>query len=419
MKSQHGVIRRNISFKKIGIVTAGLIGLSIAHASIAETSESDEPIKIGMSTALTGPAKDLGLNMKAGVEAAIAEINRDGGVQGRLIELVAIDDGYEPSQAVPNMYQLIQEENVLAVVGNVGTPTAVAAVPIANEFKTPFYGAFTGAGVLRKTPPDRYVVNYRSSYGQETAAMIDALIEQAGIKPEEIAFFTQRDAYGDAGFEGGMNALRAHGLSDESVIAHGRYARNTIVVENALADILQAPTNCKAVIMVGAYAPCAEFITLATEVGLDALFLNVSFVGAVPLADALDKVNARVIVTQVVPPPMSEIGVVAQYRAAIHAIDEEASPSHGSLEGYLAMLVFHKALESIEGEITREKLVDALELLGEFELDNGLPISLSTTDHQASDQVWATRIQNGRVIPMEWDQLLNWDAITLERTDDE
>ncbi len=126
-------------------------------------------LKFGMSTALTGPAADLGRNMKAGVDLAFAEANAAGGLQGRRLELVALDDGYEPSRTAPNMRQLIEGENVLAVIGNVGTPTAVVAVPIAIESKTPFYGAYTGAGVLRRQPPNRYVINYRASYAEETA----------------------------------------------------------------------------------------------------------------------------------------------------------------------------------------------------------------------------------------------------------
>lgn len=402
----------------LAIIVVGVMGLSAASARVA-VPVSSESIKLGMSTALTGPAKDLGLNMKMGVEAAIFEINRNGGIHGRTLELIALDDGYEPTQAAPNMHRLITDEQVHAVVGNVGTPTAVAAIPITNELRVPFYGAFTGAGVLRKSPPDRYVVNYRASYGQETAAMVDALITEAGLKPEEIAFFTQRDAYGDAGFDGGMKALRAHGLTNESIIAHGRYQRNTVAVENALADIMQAPTECKAVIMVGAYAPCAEFISMATEVGLEAVFLNVSFVGAVSLASELKGVNARVIVTQVVPPPTSELGVVSDFREALESYSPSAVPTYGALEGYIAMRILRKALETIEGEITREQIIDALESLGEFDLDEGLGMSLSGSDHQASDHVWATMIQGTQVIPMDWAQLKNWDAVISEVPTDE
>jgi len=226
------------------LLLASLFALLLLAAECvhAATNRQDE-IVLGMSTALSGPAADLGLDMRQGVLAGMERANRAGGVHGRHLRLIALDDGYEPARAAPNMRQLIEKDNVLAVIGNVGTPTAIAAIPIANEDRTLLYAAFTGAGVLRKDPPDRYVINFRASYAEETAAMIDALIDGAGLKIEDIAFFTQRDAYGDAGYSGGIAALRRHGLRDENAVVHVRYERNTVAVENALASLLYAPAE--------------------------------------------------------------------------------------------------------------------------------------------------------------------------------
>ena len=373
-------------------------------------AEADE-ILLGMSTALSGPAAELGENMRAGVLAALEEANRGGGIAGRSLRLVALDDQYEPAQTVPNMHELIDEKKVVAVVGNVGTPTAVAAIPIANETKTPFYGAFTGAGVLRKTPPDRYVVNYRASYAEETAAMVDALVEQAGFRANEIAFFTQRDAYGDAGFVGGIAALRRHGLASEHDVAHGRYERNTLAVENGLAEVLQAEPPPRAVIMVGTYAPCARFIELARDVGLDSLFLNVSFVGAAPLLAALGQKGEGVIVTQVVPHFDSDPPIVRAYREALAALNTQARPTFGSLEGYVAARILIRALRSIQGPpgppgpLTRETVVDALEGLGGFDIGLGVALRLAPDEHQASHTVWPTILRAGRIQPLDWAEL--------------
>jgi ABC-type branched-subunit amino acid transport system substrate-binding protein len=365
----------------------------------------DDEILLGMSTALSGPAAELGENMKTGVLAALEEANRGGGIAGRSLRLVALDDQYEPAQTVPNMHELIKEKNVVAVVGNVGTPTAVAAIPIANEAKTPFYGAFTGAGVLRKTPPDRYVVNYRASYAEETGAMVDALVEQAGVHANEIAFFTQRDAYGDAGFVGGIAALQRHGLESEHDVTHGRYERNTLAVENGLAEVLQANPPPRAVIMVGAYAPCARFIELARDVGLDALFLNVSFVGAAPLLAALGQKSEGVIVTQVVPHFDSDFPIVRAHREALAALNSQAPPTFGSLEGYVASRILIRALRSIEGPPTREAVVDALEGLGDFDIGLGVALRLAPDEHQANHTVWPTILRAGRIQPLDWAEL--------------
>ncbi|MEN8179819.1 MAG: ABC transporter substrate-binding protein [Pseudomonadota bacterium] len=194
--------------------------------------------------------------MKRGVEAYFKQVNKSG-INGNTLKLVALDDGYEPARAAPNMRKLIDEEKVIAVMGNVGTPTAIVSVPIANEKKTLLFGAFTGAGVLRQTPPDRYIINYRASYAEETAAMIDGLLN-SGIKPEEIAFFTQNDGYGDAGYKGAMKALKVKGVANPEKMAHGRYTRNTLNAEDGLGAILDAEIEPKAVIMVGAYGPLRQ-----------------------------------------------------------------------------------------------------------------------------------------------------------------
>src|SRR5437016_2918493 len=289
MSKRHRCIS-GVVFSFVMIVTAAVAAAPApAPAPIQSAEKAGDEIVLGMSTALSGPAADLGLNMRAGVLAALDEANRAGGIHGRRLQLLSLDDSYEPAKTVPNMRALVANQRVMAVVGNVGTPTAVVAVPIAIEAKMPFYGAFTGAGVLRKTPPDHYVINYRASYAEETAAMVDALTEKGHVKCVEIAFFTQRDAYGDAGYAGGIAALKRHGLVDERSIAHVRYERNTVAVEKAVADLLLLKDPPKAVIMVGTYAPCTAFIKLAKQSELDALMLNVSFVGSESLARALGK----------------------------------------------------------------------------------------------------------------------------------
>ena len=169
--------------------------------------------------------------------------------------------------------------------------------------------------------------------------MIDGLLG-AGIKPEEIAFFTQKDGYGDAGYNGAVKALKARGFSDTDALVHGRYQRNTVNVEDGLAQILDAEIEPKAVIMVGAYKPCAAFIKLAKEDLPDALFLNVSFVGSIPLMRELGDQSDNVIVTQVVPHYNADLPGVSEFRESLKAYKADAEPGFMVLEGYLAAKVF-------------------------------------------------------------------------------
>ncbi len=386
-----------------------LVVMVISCAAIPSprrTKPADKPpLLFGMSTALTGPAAALGRDMRAGVLAAFQECNRRGGIRGRPLRLIALDDRYEPTLTGPNVWRLIYEERVLALVGNVGTPTAVAALPLVRESGTPFFGAFTGAGILRKRPPERYVINFRASYAQETAAMVDALVTYGGVAPEEIAFFTQRDAYGDAGFAGGIAALKRYGLRNPADVLHVRYERNTIAVENALADLLMWDRPVKAVIMVGAYKPCARFIRLARRHGITATFLNVSFVGSTALARELGPEGDGVIVTQVVPHVAADLPIVRDYRRALEAYAPELEPTFVSLEGYIVGRILIEALSRHRGTPTREGVVRALENLGQFDLGLGVPLTLGPEDHQACDAVWPTVIRAGRLVPFEWREL--------------
>lgn len=396
--------RRRASMR-IGCALLACAGLLTSVAAHPAPAQLRGRVRFGMSTALTGPAADLGLEVRAGVRAAFAHWNAIGGVQGRQLELVDMDDGYEPARTVPNMQALVDDPSVIGIVGNVGTPTAVVAVPIALKAQIPFVGAFTGAGVLRKEPPDAYVFNFRASYVEETESAVDAFVREARIDVSQIALFAQRDAYGDAGCAGAIAAMKRRGLKDESDVVIGTYERNSLAVESALADILLAPTTPKAVILVGAYAPCAKFIRLAKEHGLDALFVNVSFVGSASLARELGAVGDGTLITQVLPPFAGDLPLAREFRADLERTEPGRAPSYVSFEGYAVGRIVARAVASIPGEPTRESLKGALEALGTFDLGLGFPLRLDTEHHQASSRVFPTVLQGGAVVPFDWSAL--------------
>ncbi|MCZ4304480.1 ABC transporter substrate-binding protein [Zoogloeaceae bacterium G21618-S1] len=373
---------------------------------LGPTGATQPEMLFGMSTTLSGPAAELGTNMRDGVLIAFDRANRNGGVDGKALQLHVLDDAYEPARAARNVHDLASNPDMLAIVGNVGTPTAIASLPVIREHRILFFAPFTGAGVLRRAPPERYIVNYRASYAEETAAMVNALIDTGGLKPHEIAFFTQRDGYGDAGFYGGITALRKHGLKSDLDVAHVRYERNTLAVESALADLLYADPLPRAIIIVGAYAPAAKFIGLAREHGINALMLNVSFVGSRPLADTMKAPDGKTLITQVVPHPAHrDLPIVAEYLDDLARYKDTLKPSFGSLEGYLAGRVLIRALNQLGQPPTREALIDALEGLGQFDPGLGYPLNLSKTNHQASHEVWPTKLNGRAIVPFDWAQI--------------
>ncbi|WP_235976010.1 ABC transporter substrate-binding protein [Vreelandella sedimenti] len=362
-------------------------------------------LSFGIVAPSSGGAAPLGLGMQKGIETYFAEVNEAGGVNGETLALIARDDQYKPLQAASNTRQLLQEDEVLAAIGNVGTPTATVTIPIFNEYKTLLYGAFTGAGVLRKAPPDRYVINYRASYVQETAAMVDGLLE-AGVLPEEIAFFTQNDSFGDAGYNGATQALTAHGVDNIAALAHGRFTRGTRNIHQGLATILEAPVTPRAVIIVGTYGPAADFIREAKNDLPDTVFLNVSFVGSQALMDELGDLAEGVIITQVVPPLNADLPAVEAYRKALETHARGSEPDFISLEGYLAAKLFVEGVRAAGANPDREAIVDGLLGLGSVDIGLEEPLSLGPNDHQASDAVWPTIIKNGRFESVEWASLL-------------
>jgi len=361
-------------------------------------------VKVGISAAFTGPAKKLGTNVKDGILTYFNKINQSN--TKHKFKLIAYDDGYEPNASAINMRKLITEDKVLAVLGNVGTPTANVTVPIANEKKTLLFGAFTGADVLRKIPTDRYIINYRASYAQETENMIDGLLS-IGIKPKEIAIFTQNDGYGNAGYYGVVRALNNKGLNNSiNKIQHGRYTRNTLNVEDGLSTILDSLEDIKAIIIVGAYAPAAKFIKLAREDFPDAYFLNVSFVGSEALKNELGNDTRNVVITQVVPPLDSNLQIVKEYLFDLSTYSPTLKPNFVSFEGYIIAKIFSLAVNTLEEkDVTRENIIDAIENLSNIDIGLGFKSNFSKNQHQFSNSVWPTIIRDDDFIKLDWNSL--------------
>ena len=371
------------------IAAAALVaGSSIAMAVVANAENGVTPNEIvfGQAAALKGPAAALGTGMKEGIEAAFAEVNKKGGVHGRKLRLISRDDGYEPDKSIAATNQLIEQDKVFALIGPVGTPTSKATQPIATAAGVPFIGPFTGAGFLRN-PKLANVINVRSSYGEETEAWVAHLTKDLNIK--KIAILYQDDAFGRVGLAGVQKAMKKRGLK---LAAQGTYKRNTTAVKTALLDIKRA--NPQAVVMVGAYKPCAAFIKLSHKIGFNPVFVNISFVGSAALARELGPDGKGVVISQVVPFPWdASRKVVADYQAAIKARNPAAKPEFVSLEGYLVGRLAIAGLQRVGKNPTREALLKAIKVPGQFDF-GGLKMSFGPDQNQGLHHVFMTEIQS-------------------------
>ncbi|MDH5353393.1 MAG: ABC transporter substrate-binding protein [Gammaproteobacteria bacterium] len=401
--------------KKHGsLLTIAAILVTTGNTSaLAEAGVNKDRIIIGGVMDLEGASQALGQGMKLGISTALSGKR----VKGRTIEYITLNDSYNPTKTRGATEELIQR-GVFALLGNVGTPTAAASLPVLADADTPAVGFFTGAGLLRPGKGD--IVNYRASYVQETAAVISAGL-QAGLKPAEICAYVQNDGYGMAGIAGVKSALRGEPGSSEiikmldqissfkgqnpyrnGIGPVGVYTRNTFTAVNGYLSLKEweakSGSKCRLVVTVGAYRSIANFIGYAELKGEDWLYSAVSFTGAENLRLILADYNvtSNVIVTQVVPPLDSKLPIVQEARAALGA-----DLSYVTLEGYIVGKFFLKVMETMPGNnITRSTFLSTIQG-NTFDI-GGVKLDFSE-DNQGSDLVIATYLDNGayQVIPLD------------------
>ncbi len=370
--------------RKFSITTgaAMLAGFNIARA------QSEGKIILGQSAAFTGPAAQLGIQFYKGAKVYFDQVNAQGGVGKRLIEIRNLDDGYEPDRCAENTRKLIADD-VFALFGYIGTPTSVVALPQAIKAKVPFIAPFTGAMALRD-PFNKYAFHVRASYNDETALIVKQLTN-LGLK--KIAVFYQNDAYGKAGLDGVTLALTGLGLKP---VAQATVERNSVDVANAVKTLVAAGPD--AIVQISAYKSCAAFIREAKKSGYGGTYYNVSFVGTQALADELGKEGAGVVVSQVMPSPYSAARPIArEFVEAVKAAGKDAQANFSSMEGYVAAKLFVEGLRRAGAKANRESLITGLESIGSQSL-GGFLVSFSPSDHVASHFVELSMLTgDGRV----------------------
>lgn len=366
-----------------GVAAAAIAAMTAVGA--AEVGVTDDKVLLGESAAFSGPAAQLGIQMNIGAKVYFDQVNRNGGVAGRKIELRTADDQYESDKAAANTRKLIEQDRVFALFGYVGTPTSNAALPIFTAAKVPFFAPFTGAMSLRE-PFNKYVFNIRASYFDETAKTVEQLTT-VGIT--KIAVFYQNDAYGKSGLDGTTAAMEARKLR---LAATATVERNSVDVSKAVETMLAARPD--AIVMVSAYASCAAFVKAMKANGYTGQFHNVSFVGSKALADALGPEGVGVAISQVMPFPYSgATAIVREYQKAMTEAGQKDF-NWSSLEGYIAAKVFTEALRRTGRDLTRERLIAALESMSRFDV-GGFDLSFGPSNHNGSRFVELTIIGSG------------------------
>ena len=368
----------------LGIGATALAGFGVARA------QSEGRIVLGQSAAFSGPAAQLGIQFNQGAKLFFDQLNAAGGVGECTVEIRTLDDGYEPDRCAENTRKLIADD-VFALFGYVGTPTSLAAVPLFNQAKVPFFAPFTGAESLRQ-PFNRLAFHVRASYYDETALIVRQLVN-LGIK--KIAVFHQNDAYGKAGLDGVNKALAEHKLP---LAGAATVERNSVDVAAAVEKLVAAKPD--AVVQIAAYGASAAFVRAARKAGFGGTFYNVSFVGTQALADEQGKDGAGVVVSQVVPSPYQPSRqITREFLDAIKKAGDKVQPNYSSMEGFLAARIFTEGLRqaAASGKISRDSFISGMEGLGS-QVISGFPVSFGPNDHTASTFVEMSMLTgDGRV----------------------
>jgi ABC-type branched-subunit amino acid transport system substrate-binding protein len=375
------------SFAYGAVASLFFLASAVSHAGSSVTGNT---IVLGQSAALSGPAKQLGIEMRDGALAYFDYINANGGVNGKQIVLKSLDDGYEAERAAANTRELIEKENVFALFGYVGTPTSNAALPLVNKESIPFFAPFTGSPSMR-TPFNRNIFNIRAGYFAETERIVENM---TAVSVKKFAVFYQNDAYGKAGLEGVTRALKKRHLEVEAIAT---VERNSVDVAAAVAKMKQVQPQ--AIIMVSAYSSCAAFIrAMQKDAQFVPYFWNISFVGSQALSKELGEDGRGVMISQVVPAPWDEKRAVVKQYHQLYVNRGGHEAGFVSLEGFIAAKAMVEAMKRAGGKLTRETFTEAAESMHDYDM-GGFSVKFGPNDHDASDFIDLTVItQNGKFL---------------------
>lgn len=309
------------------------------------TANEQQVIKLGMSAPLTGPSAQLGHQLKLGAEVYFNAQNLNGGINGQRVQLVALDDQYEPKLTANNTRHFLFDEHVFALFNYVGTPTSHAVYPFIKDHQIPFFTPFTGAEFLR-TPEQPNIVHVRASYNQEAHAQIEYLVKHK--KHSRIALFIQADEFGLSVEKGLINALASYNLQP---VTRVRFKRNTVDIADAISKLKEHQID--AICMVGTYQPLSLFVNEASRNNIAHTFTSVSFVSSKDLFDAV-KEPSEVVVTEVIPDISHCNSTWCQELKQKFEVVGITKPTRIHIEGYLNAHFFSNAAKACPSPLQQE-----------------------------------------------------------------
>lgn len=369
-----------------------IVYITLSLFLLGEKAYSSE-LRFGFTGPLTGPNERLGQQAVRGIQLGFQRINASNQLNYRL-SLFPLDDGYEPERTVPQVIELINNIGVKAMIGSVGTPTNLASLGILSKHGIPLIAPLSGAQSLRADRSTPFIFNTRAGYAEEAHHLVNTLINNFDIKPNEIAIVAQKDSFGDSGLASTLKVLTNAGLKDPSSILQIRYLRNNSNVDNIVADILGVYPIPKAIVMASTYEITTNLIKQLEQFGIYPIYASFSFSGLKNLQADLSDTKASVIISQTTPPfSQTESMLVQQLKTDMERFGDTDHPTTIQFESYINTLIVGQALLALKEVPTSNEIEDSLKKLTvdnrEYQGESALQFLNPKNRH-----IWVSLIRN-------------------------
>ena len=407
-----------------------LLGQAAAGPAAASdwerTGVSPSEVKIGMSAAFKGAIAGLGVDYYRGAQALFEEVNSRGGVGGRKVQLVPLDDGYDPATTVRNTIRLLEEQSVFTLMNYVGSVNITRTLPLLRQYRdrgVVVTGVLSGAQPQREEPYSEQVFNVRASYRRESMALVDEFWKAGARK---FGVFYQIDAFGRSGWDGVARGLAQRGATIAAEATYRRGAKFGEDMAPALEHLKSAGVDV--VVMAAVYQSAAGFIAAARASGWNVPIANISPVGSEAMLGLLlqegtksgKDLTTRLVNSQITPSPEeTALPGVREYRELIEKWDPKIPAalvdpdykgpkvSYNGIEGFVNAKVVLEAVRRSGPDLTRSRFRASLESLAGWDPGIDAPLAFSPSNHQGLDRVYFVQVVGGKWVPLtDWKQLV-------------
>jgi ABC-type branched-subunit amino acid transport system substrate-binding protein len=363
--------------KQILALAAGLV------LALPPSLQAADKILVGQSAPLTGSNAEIGKDIRAGALAYFQKVNEAGGVNGRQVELITLDDKNDRKTAGRNAVKLVNEEGVVALFGFASTTLSLDAMPIVKEKHVPFFAPFTGADAIHKQGP--YVFVMRASYEDELIKILD---HWESLGADRVTVLHYDDEIGNANYRTVERIMAKAGKKAVSV----KIERNKPVGPADMQRIIAA--DPQVLIITTLYGPTAQLIKMLRQSNHPYNMTALSFVGPSQLAKAAGTDAAGVSVAGVVPPPAKTVLPIV--RECGEAIRKAGIPelNYTNLESCIAAKVLVEAMRRAGREVTRETLYKGFNALGQYDT-GGYVVHFGPNERHGSSFVELAVISKG------------------------